>query len=78
MDFQLDPSLLHEPFAGTVLINGHGGAGSWEIYTSIEKLFDRDPPQSADFSDFIGAMHTSETLFDVLGRRYTLGANLRF
>jgi outer membrane receptor protein involved in Fe transport len=53
-------------------------AGSWEIYTSVENLFDRDPPRAADFSDFNGATHTSETLFDVLGRRYTLGAYLRF
>lgn len=53
-------------------------AGSWEIYTSVENLFDRDPPRAADFSDFNGATHTSETLFDVLGRRYTLGAHLRF
>jgi iron complex outermembrane recepter protein len=51
---------------------------SWEIYARIENLFDRDPPRAADFSDFNGATHTNETLFDVLGRRYTLGAHLRF
>jgi len=52
--------------------------GSWEIYAKIENLFDRDPPRAADFSDFAGATDTNETLFDVLGRRYTLGAHLRF
>jgi outer membrane receptor protein involved in Fe transport len=53
-------------------------AGSWEIYARIDNLFDRNPPRAADFSDFNGATHTNETLFDVLGRRYTLGAHLRF
>jgi iron complex outermembrane receptor protein len=53
-------------------------SSSWEIYARIENLFDRDPPRAADYSDFNGATHTSETLFDVLGRRYTLGAHLRF
>jgi iron complex outermembrane receptor protein len=53
-------------------------AGSWEIYARVENLFDRNPPRAADFSDFNGATHTNETLFDVLGRRYTLGAHLRF
>ncbi len=48
-------------------------AGSWEIYARVENLFDRNPPRAADFSDFNGATHTNETLFDVLGRRYTLG-----
>jgi outer membrane receptor protein involved in Fe transport len=52
--------------------------GSWEIYAHVENLFDRNPPRAADFSDFNGATHTNETLFDVLGRRYTLGAHLRF
>ncbi|MEJ1963800.1 MAG: TonB-dependent receptor [Gammaproteobacteria bacterium] len=51
---------------------------SWDIYARIENLFDRDPPRAADFSDFNGATHTNETLFDVLGRRYTLGAHVRF
>lgn len=53
-------------------------AGAWEIYARIDNLFDRNPPRAADFSDFNGATHTNETLFDVLGRRYTLGAHVRF
>jgi iron complex outermembrane recepter protein len=53
-------------------------AGSWEIYARIDNLFDRDPPRAADYFDFNGATDTNETLFDVLGRRYTLGAHLRF
>jgi outer membrane receptor protein involved in Fe transport len=52
--------------------------GAWELYARIENLFDRDPPRAPDFSDFNGATQTNETLFDVLGRRYTLGAHLRF
>jgi iron complex outermembrane recepter protein len=52
--------------------------GSWEIYAKIENLFDRNPPRAPDYSDFSGATHANETLFDVLGRRYTLGAHLRF
>lgn len=53
-------------------------AGSWEIYARVDNLLDRDPPRAADYGDFNGATPTNETLFDVLGRRYTLGAHLRF
>jgi outer membrane receptor protein involved in Fe transport len=54
------------------------GAGSWELYGHIENLFDRDPPRAADFTDFNGATDTNESLFDVLGRRYTAGIRVKF
>ncbi|MEJ0035844.1 MAG: TonB-dependent receptor [Gammaproteobacteria bacterium] len=54
------------------------GGDNWEIYGRVDNLFDRDPPRAADFSDFNGATDTNETLFDVLGRRYTLGVQVRF
>jgi outer membrane receptor protein involved in Fe transport len=55
-----------------------GGNSTWEVYGHIENLFDRDPPRAADFSDFNGATDTNESLFDVLGRRYSAGIRIRF
>jgi hypothetical protein len=38
----------------------------------VSNLFDQDPPRAPDWS-FIGSTATNESLFDVLGRRYTVG-----
>ncbi len=51
---------------------------SWELYGHVENLFDRDPPRAPDYSDFNGATDTNESLFDVLGRRYTAGIRVQF
>ena len=53
-------------------------AASVEIFWHIENLFNRDPPRAPDYSDFNGASPTNESLFDVLGRRYTLGVRATF
>jgi outer membrane receptor protein involved in Fe transport len=55
-----------------------GSGASWELYGHIENLFDRDPPRAPDYSDFNGATDTNESLFDVLGRRYTAGVRVQF
>ena len=52
--------------------------GSWQLYAQVENLFDRDPPRAPDYSDFNGATPTNESLFDVVGRRYTLGMRVKF
>jgi outer membrane receptor protein involved in Fe transport len=54
------------------------GDSTWEVYGHVENLFDRDPPRAADFSDFNGATDTNESLFDVLGRRYSAGVRIKF
>jgi outer membrane receptor protein involved in Fe transport len=54
--------------------------GSWQssqlpglnIHAQVSNLFDQDPPRAPDWS-FIGSTATNESLFDVLGRRYTVG-----
>jgi iron complex outermembrane receptor protein len=50
----------------------------WEIFGNITNLFDEDPPIAAGFSDFGGAGQTNAGLHDVLGRRYVVGARMRF
>jgi outer membrane receptor protein involved in Fe transport len=50
----------------------------WEIFGHITNLFDEDPPIAANFSDFGGAGQTNSGLHDVLGRRFVVGARLRF
>ncbi|RYG85443.1 TonB-dependent receptor [bacterium] len=45
-------------------------------FLNVQNLFDRAPPLAPDWG-FFGSFHTNEGLFDVLGRRYTLGVRLR-
>ena len=45
-------------------------------FLNVHNLFDRAPPLAPDWG-FFGSFHTNEGLFDVLGRRYTLGVRLR-
>jgi outer membrane receptor protein involved in Fe transport len=47
------------------------------IYANVTNLFDEDPPLVGSWS-FIGSGATNESLFDVLGRRYTLGVRMSF
>jgi iron complex outermembrane recepter protein len=46
------------------------------LFANVSNLFDRDPPLAPDWG-FVGSVHTNEGLFDVLGRRYTVGLRLR-
>lgn len=50
--------------------------GSFLLFANVTNLFDRNPPLAPDWG-FVGSTHTNEGLFDVLGRRYTLGVRLR-
>jgi outer membrane receptor protein involved in Fe transport len=46
------------------------------LFFNVNNLFDRDPPLAADWG-FVGSIPTNEGLFDVIGRRYTIGVRLR-
>ena len=49
-----------------------------ELWGSITNLLDTDPPVTGTFSTFTGAAtQFNAALFDVLGRRYTMGVKLR-
>ncbi len=47
------------------------------IYANVTNLFNEDPPLVGSWS-FIGSSATNESLFDVLGRRYTVGVRMSF
>jgi iron complex outermembrane receptor protein len=48
---------------------------SWEVFGTVTNLFDTDPPVTPYYSAFAGyAIQTNSSLFDVLGRRFTVGA----
>lgn len=49
-----------------------------ELFGSVTNLFDRDPPIAANHSAFGGSVQTNAALFDVLGRRFVVGARLTF
>jgi len=47
------------------------------IYANVTNLFNEDPPLVGSWS-FIGSSATNESLFDVLGRRYSVGVKMSF
>jgi len=55
-------------------ISGH----TVELWGSINNLFDKSPPVTGTYSTFTGtSTQYNATLFDVLGRRYTMGLRFR-
>ncbi|HEU4627142.1 MAG TPA: TonB-dependent receptor [Steroidobacteraceae bacterium] len=52
-------------------------SGSWETYLNVTNLFDRDPPLVATWG-FTGSQQTNTSLFDIYGRRYSVGVRLNF
>ena len=55
-----------------------GGWPSIELYGHVTNLFDRAPPVVANYTDFTGATPTNKTVYDVLGRRFTVGITVKF
>lgn len=51
---------------------------SWEIFGNVTNVFDEDPPRAANHSSFGGSLYTNNALFDVLGRRFVVGARFQF
>lgn len=54
------------------------GDGSLTVYGHVTNALDRAPPINPAFSDFGGATQYNQTVYDVLGRRFTLGMKMRF
>ncbi|HEY8520981.1 MAG TPA: TonB-dependent receptor [Gammaproteobacteria bacterium] len=57
---------------------GGGSDLEWELFFNVQNLFDRDPPVAASWAQFSGTRITNDRLFDIFGRRYVLGVDLRF
>ncbi|MEO6388069.1 MAG: hypothetical protein ABIT16_05350, partial [Croceibacterium sp.] len=54
------------------------GDSSAELWGSVTNLLDRDPPVTGYYSTFTGSStQYNAGLFDVLGRRFTVGVKLR-
>ncbi|HWJ70641.1 MAG TPA: TonB-dependent receptor [Sphingobium sp.] len=51
--------------------------GSVEFYTTINNLFDKSPPLAPTFFVF-GTQTTNQSLFDTIGRSFTVGARFNF
>jgi hypothetical protein len=50
---------------------------SFQLWLNVSNLFDKDPPLVAQFG-FTGSQATNSSLFDIYGRRYTMGVKFRF
>jgi iron complex outermembrane receptor protein len=57
---------------------GTKNSGEWQFFLNVQNVFDRAPPRVYIFSGFNGTTDTNRALFDVLGRRFTLGAKFNF
>lgn len=52
-------------------------SGKYRVTLNVNNLFDKDPPLVASFG-FTGSQATNSSLFDIYGRRYTLGVRFTF
>jgi outer membrane receptor protein involved in Fe transport len=51
----------------------------WRVYANVTNVLDRDPPVTASFGSLQSSSgQTNPALFDLLGRRYTLGVAIDF
>jgi hypothetical protein len=56
-----------------------GNGGEVEIFGAVTNLTDQDPPVTAYYSTFgAHAVQANSVLFDLVGRRFTVGAKLNF
>ncbi len=54
------------------------GGANWQVFANIANLLDEDPPVSAAYDVFLArTAQANTTLFDVLGRRFTLGIRVK-
>lgn len=54
------------------------GDSTFELWGSVTNLFDADPPLAPTYSPFAGyATQTNAGVYDILGRRYTVGIKFR-
>ena len=54
------------------------GFGEAEFFTNVTNLFDQDPPITPSYSAFLGySTQYNPAVYDVLGRRYTMGFRLK-
>ena len=51
--------------------------GTGEVFANVNNLFDRDPPIAATWG-FTGSTDSNFSLFDKMGRRYTVGVRFDF
>jgi outer membrane receptor protein involved in Fe transport len=54
------------------------GSGTWRITFTIQNLFDEDPPVIPSATDFRFGAQATDNTYEVWGRRYQLGFNMRF
>jgi hypothetical protein len=50
----------------------------YEMYANVSNVFDRNPPLAPLLFGLLGSYPTNPGLFDMLGRRFAAGVNLRF
>ena len=54
------------------------GKSSVDLFASVTNLFDKDPPITPTYGSFGGyTTQFNSGLFDVLGRRFTIGAKFK-
>ena len=54
----------------------HVGASSLEVFSGINNVLNNDPPVLPE--DFVGALSTNTSFYDVIGRYFYAGARLQF
>lgn len=53
--------------------------GEWQVFANATNLLDKDPPITAGYTGLFGSSaQYNSALFDLLGRRFTVGVNFNF
>ncbi len=55
-----------------------GGGDGWELFANVNNLFDQEPRATAQIVGRAGVNEFNAGLYDVLGRRFVLGARKDF
>src|SRR5262249_49277969 len=60
------------------------GGDTWSLFANVSNLFDKDPPQTPGAFNFVGGTVTPGNIgmapgvYDIIGRRFVVGVNLKF
>ena len=77
---QIDDNTIPEAWLTNLQLGYDGtwrGLGDYRLSLNVNNLFDVDPPLVASWG-FTGSQATNSALFDMYGRRYSLGLKIKF
>ena len=69
------PAVAYTDFTASYRFDVAGN--QWELYGTVNNLLDQDPPREAGQYFVFGTIPSNSSLYDAIGRAYTLGLRIR-